>query len=747
MNIRKLRFPIIAVFIALTVISVWRVQDIRFIYEFERFFPSNDPDVEFFNEFREHFEPDDNFVLIGIVNEPSIYDSVFLSQTHALAKACDSLSLVKSVSSVTLARRFIRAQFMVTSYPVLNHREPSKFKRDSAWIAQDERYQGRLVSKDASTQVIIVKTIDSMSQPQSALLIQQVDSIAQKVGLEQYHLLGKAFFQKELVELQQNEFIISTLISGLLVSLIFWFIFRRIISVVIGLISVGVSMSLLVGYLALSGTPLDLMSALYPVLMIIVGISDVVHVLSKYTDELQKGFTKKEALKTTIREIGLATLMTSLTTAIGFTTLLSSRIIPIKTFGITCAVGVMIAYITVILFLSALLAGLDLKHIQRPRRNLRFLKKWLLDMYYLTRNSPNKILIGTAALILVCVLGILSISSNTKVYNTLPRNTRIEKDFRFFEEKFNGFRPFEIMVTAGDSLKVTDLAVMEQMDTIEKFLGTIPEIGGVNSVTTLYKSMNRGYWGGVPEYYRLPKSEKSLKKLLSTFGSPLNREANILVSEDEKYGRISGQVKDVGFEKIRVIQEEVDQYIAERTNPEIATFRQTGTGILVDKNNQYLRKSLFTGLAFAFLAVSLLMGMLFKDPKMVLISLIPNILPLLVGGAVIGFLNIQFDAPTSIIFAISFGIAVDDTIHFLSKLRLELAQGSGVERALQKTFIETGQAITITSIILFVGFLVLLFSKNPATFHAGLLISLTLFSALIADLLIIPVLVRKMKVT
>lgn len=743
MPIRKLRFPIIAAFIALTVLSVWRVSDIRFVYEFERFFPKGDPDVEFFQEFRQHFEPDDNFVLIGIPNEPSIYDSVFLQKTHALSLGCDSLEFVKDVSSITLERRMIRAQFMITSYPVLNHRDPGKYSRDSLWITQDERYSDRLVSEDGDAMVIIVKTLDSLSQPQSVRLIEQIDSLTVTVGIDEYHLLGKAFFQKEIVELQQKEFIISTLISGLLVSIVFWLIFRRWISVVLGLISVGVSMAAFLGYLILTDTPLDLMSALYPVLMIIVGVSDVVHVLSKYTDELQKGHSKQEALKTTIREIGLATLMTSLTTAIGFTTLLSSRVVPIKTFGVTCAAGVMIAYITVILFLTALLAGVDLQHVQRPRQNLRFLKKWLLGMYYLSLRKTNWILVGTGLVIVVSLIGIFKISTDSKVYNTLPRNTRIEEDFRYFENEFNGFRPFEIMITAKDSHQVTDLAVMRQIDTIEYYLKTIPEIGGVVSVNTLYKSLNRAYWGGVPEYYRLPESEKALSKLESTFGNPKGAEVNVLMSGDGKFGRISGQVKDIGFDDIRLIQADVDSFIAANTDPSLAEFRQTGTGILVDKNNQYLRESLIIGLGLAFLAVSILMALLFRDWKMVLISLIPNILPLLIGGALIGYLQMQFDAPTSIIFAISFGIAVDDTIHFLSKLRIELGKGRTTERALQRTFIETGQAITITSVILFVGFLVLLFSKNPATFNAGLLISSTLFSALFADLTIIPVLIRK----
>ena len=152
-----------------------------------------------------------------------------------------------------------------------------------------------------------------------------------------------------------------------------------------------------------------------------------------------------------------------------------------------------------------------------------------------------------------------------------------------------------------------------------------------------------------------------------------------------------------------------------------------------------LRDSLLKGLGLAFLIVSLLMALLFKNWKMVIISLVPNLVPLMIGAAVIGFLGIELDAPTSVFFAIAFGIAVDDTIHFLSKFRIELSKGFSIEQAVENTFKQTCKAIVLTTVILFFGFFILVTSSYPPTMHIGLLIGITLVSALLSDLFLMPI--------
>jgi predicted RND superfamily exporter protein len=220
------------------------------------------------------------------------------------------------------------------------------------------------------------------------------------------------------------------------------------------------------------------------------------------------------------------------------------------------------------------------------------------------------------------------------------------------------------------------------------------------------------------------------------------QETKVLVSQDGNKARISARIKDIGADHIKSISDSIQSWINTHTNPNIATFRQTGTGLIIDKNTEYVRKNLIEGLGLAIIIVGILMALLFKNWKMLMISLIPNVFPLLVAGALLGYLGIDLEAGVSIVFAVIFGIAVDDTIHFLSKYKLALHNYHNTEEALSVTFAETGKAICLTSIILFFGFLIMLFSIHPPSVTIGLLISITLLSALFSDLLLIPVMVR-----
>ena len=207
---------------------------------------------------------------------------------------------------------------------------------------------------------------------------------------------------------------------------------------------------------------------------------------------------------------------------------------------------------------------------------------------------------------------------------------------------------------------------------------------------------------------------------------------------------MTAKVLDVGSDSLIKFYGDLNHFFKTNTDTTRVNFRLTGKGLLLDKNSVYIQNNLVEGLLFALLLVSIIMVALFRNLKLVFISLIPNILPLLFAGALLGFLGISLEATISIVFAIAFGIAVDDTIHFLAKYKLCTQQGLNKEEALRKTFAETGRPLVITTVLLFFGFLVLLFSIHRPSVTIGLMISTTLLAALIFDLLLIPVLIRKM---
>ncbi len=739
---RQYRIFIVILFALLAAGSAWQALHLRFSFDFEQFFPEGDEDLEFFRAFIDQFEADDNFLVVAARRPQGAFDSTFLEKVHRLSVEARSIPFVTESQSLTKFDYPLRTPFGLTTVPVIHLGRPDRYPDDRARILADKRFVHNFITEDATTLVVYLKTVNGLQLEQARTLMAELEALLREIDLPETHILGRAYFQRELVKMQKRELFMSAAVSAVLVTLIMFFIFRKPWGIALALVSIGLGMLLFLGFLGVSGRELNAMAALYPVLMIIVGTSDVIHIMSKYIDELRKGNTRREAIRVTIRQIGLATLLTSVTTAIGFATLFTSRIQPIRDFGINSAVGVLIAYLTVILFTSALLSLFRAEQLIKFGRGQAFWGIFLSRFYLFTRRRPLPISVGGLALLALCVFGISRITTNYDIINNLPRGKQITADFRFFEKHLAGFRPLEIAVYAQDGYRADDYEVLMEMAKVEAYLERFPFVRAVGSLTGVYKSINMMNTRNDPEAYVMPPSEARFAQYRRLAERVPKLNVDVLLSRDRNVARITSRIHDVGADSIKQFGERFDAWVAENTRPEVAQFVRTGTGLIIDKNAAYVRSSLLTGLGLAVLIVSLLMALLFRNARMIFISLVPNLFPLLLAGALLGFLGIELEAGISIVFAVIFGIAVDDTIHFLSKFKLARQSGLNVEQSLYLTFMETGKAITLTTVILFFGFLVMLFSIHPPSVAIGLIISVTLFSALFSDLLFIPVLIR-----
>jgi predicted RND superfamily exporter protein len=736
------RIFILLVFAVLAATSVFYTFRLQFSFDFEQFFPEGDEDLEFFREFINEFEADDNFLMVAVRREAGVFDSVFLTRFHDFTLKARRLPHVTGVQSLTMVAYPVKTPFAVTTMPAIHLNSPDRYPSDRRRIMADERFVHNLISADAGTLVVFLKTINSIQLEQARQLMGDLDALITQYGFEEHHYLGRPYFQRELVQMQRREITVSALVSGLLVTLIMFFIFRRPWGIALALVSIGLGMLLFLGFLGFAGRELNAMAALYPVLMIIVGTSDVIHIMSKYIDELRKGLDRRSAIRITIKEIGLATLLTSLTTAIGFASLFTSRVTPIRDFGVNSAVGVLIAYFTVILFTTALLSLFRADQLIRLGRGQAFWEKSMARINRLTLRQPVRIAAGSAAVLIISLIGISRITTDYDILNNMPVGEKITEDFRFFEQELTGFRPFEVAVYAQEGYRADDYEVVREINKVEEFMRQYPFVRGVASVASVYKSINQMYGNNHPGAYRLPESKAEFQRYQRMVERVPKLNVNVLLSKDREKARITSRLFDVGTDSVRLFDRQLGEFIAAHTDSATARFVRTGTGMILDKNAEYVRRNLLQGLGMAVLIVSLLMALLFRNARMLFIALVPNIFPLILAGALLGYLGIELEAGVSIVFAVIFGIAVDDTIHFLSKFKLARAKGLPVDESLRITFLETGKAICLTTIILFFGFLVMLFSIHPPSVDVGLLISVTLVSAVISDLLIIPVLIR-----
>ena len=725
-------------------LSVYFTLQLKFSYDYEDFFPKGDPDLDFYYTFRDQFEHDDNFLLVGLKPKEGILNTKFLSSVDSATNKIQRSDYAERVYSIANFRYFIKSPFGFIDYPALHIYEPEKYAVDSGRIQLDERISGKLISDNFTTTVIFIKTDDTLSQQESVLFIEDVKQSLQESGISDYHLLGKSNFQVELVKLQRKEFFLYSMLSVLLVAVVTYLLFRKIWAVLISMTTVAISLIIFTGILGFSQIEQNVMSTLFPIVIIIIGISDAIHFLGKYIIELRKNNKREIALFKTLSDIGFATLLTAVTSAIGFLTMLTSNVPPIRFFGVLSALGVLLVYIVVLFLISPLLKLFTLK--QLDKFGYAGENKWggIVEIIYNSgKNHTRKMLTISAVILLIFTYGMTQITTDIHLEAGMPKNAKITEDFHFFEENFNGFRPFEIAAIAQNNYVISDPVVLREIEKVETFVKQQEIINGLQSITMVYKSLNRAYNGDNPAEYKLPEDENTF----SIYDRDLKRvklsELNILISEDKKYGRISGFLSDAGTDSIRVVQKKISEFITQKTNPEIVDFKITGTGIIFDKNTEYLRNNIISGVLLAFLCIGIVMAFMFRNWKMVIISIIPNVIPLVVCAGIMGLLKIELDAPTSIIFGISYGIAVDDTIHFLSKFKIEKQKGFSTEQAIRNTFQETGKAVFSMSVILFFGFMILLISPTAATFNIGLLTGITLFSAVWPDVYLLPYMLRK----
>lgn len=718
--------------------ALYKAIEIPFEYDLEQFFPADDPDVQYMNKFRSELERDDTFLLLAIDNQASIYDTSFLQKLFSFTLACRQLPFVTSAQSIATLREPVYTPFGLSSRRLIHINEADKLATDSFLIASDERISRTLVSHDHRAALVSMKTKEQLLQSEADSLQTTLAALIRSTGFVKTHLAGVATTQSVFVSQIKYELLLYIMLSILIVTFVLFFLFRSFWGIAIPLASVIVSLAVFLGYIRLTGQAFDIMSTMFPTLMLIFGMSDVIHLQSKYIDELDKGKSKKEALQVSLKEIGKALFLTSITTAIGFLSLLSSSIPAIQLFGLNAAVGVLIAYVFVLLFSSAALSYFGLSQLQGVKKQRLNWKRYSLLLYMINRRYPKPIIAGFVIVVFFTIYGIGQVSTNNYLLGDIPRSSELRQDFIFFEQAFSGVRPLEIAIIPTQGNKVTDLAVLKEIDKMEHYLRSNYEIGAVNSPAVLFKSIFKSLAGGQTSGYALTDDPVLHKKALKLIESKRQLGEFKLINGDKSLGRITARIKDSGSDSLSLQLDQMEEWIKNNVSAALVDFKFTGSVLLVDKNHEYLRRNLFWSLTFAFIMVGIIFALLFKDWKMVLVSILPNFIPMLIAGAALGYTGIELKAVTSIIFTVSFGIAVDDTIHFLTRYKLERSSGRSVDTAIRQTFIVGVKAITITTIILIFGFLSLIFSDFTGTYYVGILVCITLLSALIADIFLIP---------
>jgi len=741
-GIKKFSKVTLVVVLITSVLLGYFAKDIRFDYDFEAFFPEEDPETKFFQEHRHRFESDNDFIFIALKNEPSIFQYDFLKRVDGFADSISQDSVVRQVQCLTNLDEYIKTPFSPLPFkrPYLDVEKPENYSKDSIRIFENNHLVNFFINEKSNAILVFIKHAQFLSKVKCDALKLRIDDLLAHYQLSDFKYAGRTIGLKYYIHKMQYETGLFIGLSFILVIGFLYLSFKSFWGIWVPLSIVSLSMLWIVGFMALFGQPINLILTVLPSIIFVVAMSDVIHLVSKYMDELRAGKNKIDAIKTAYREVGIATLMTSFTTAIGFISLLTVNMAPIKDFGIYTAIGVMLAFVLAYTLLPALLVLTKVPKIADQSITENIWYKILHKLFAALIKKRKLVISVFIVTLIVSIGGTLLVQSNYFLLEDLSKQSSLRKDYEYFDKEFMGLRPFELSVHVKDKTK--NVYSPEVLNEIEKTTNYLENEYGLKhcfSIVSILKLANKAEHGGQKSFEVLPDTidTKKFIKQITTFDE---ESLKLIVDSTKMYTRISSTIGDIGRYAIEDKNKAFLKFIVENSDKSLIEFKLTGTAHLLDRNMTKLSKNLMLGLLLSIGIIGLIMGFIYRSFKMVMIALVVNLLPLIMISAVLGFAGIDLKVSTAIIFTISFGIAVDDTLHFMSRFRLELNKGKSHLYALKRTFLSTGRAIVLTSLIICAGFLLLMFSDFLGTFYVGLLISLTLFFALLADLFLLPIL-------
>jgi predicted RND superfamily exporter protein len=730
----------------------YQARNVELSYEFQRLVPEHDPEMQYFQEFLKTFGEDDNVLVIGFKDS-----SVFrLAQFNQFAQVCDTLAKMQGVNEVLalprlqyLVKDTIRKEFTVQK--VFAKRPASQRELDSTlrFIKTLKIYESQLLNEQTGAMLLAIAVNKSfLNSSKRVDLVANFKRVCERFGKEtniKIHYAGLPFARTILAAKVKDELVFFLWISVAVTAFTVFLFYRSLYPVLVSMALIGITIVWAVGTLGIFGYKITMLNGLMPPILVIVAIPNAVYLITKYQQEYLQSGNQREALKKVVSRIGFVTVIVNLTTAISFFVFIWGDVVILKEFGIATGLNTCFAFVISIIFVPAVFSYLPPPNI-RDTKHLEFkpMQRLLETLVVIAQRYRWLTYLLTITSLVVFGYGMTQIRTLAYMVDDIPEKSEIKQDLRFFEANFGGVMPLEIVVDTGKRRGIRKRANLQKIDSLENFLLTLPEVSHPLSYTDFLKTANQTYFNGDTEAYRLPsrREEPFVYSYIKSQGDDNENLLKAFVDSAQQKIRISVKVADMGTLKMdSLITHKIKPKIAEITKGSELKVHITGTSLLFVKGNQYLISSLVSGTWMAILFVALAHGLLFFNLRIIIISLIPNIIPLIITAGLMGFLNVPLKPSTIIIFSIVLGIAVDNTVHFLARYRLGLYDNDyDVITSVMVSIRETGYSMIYTSLVLFAGFIIFMMSEFGGTVSLGWLTSLTLMVALITNLTILPAL-------
>lgn len=752
-QILRHRRLILLVFGICIVLGATQVNRIGFNFTPQQLFKSSSDVHDFREEFAAEFGREDN-LLIAIVEADDVFDPANLEWFRDSVDRFRELDKVKSADSLATVEipRSGESPGVLTTRPLLGESGPvsaEDAERLRELAHADPLLQDRMVNRDGTRAVLFLWLNDELQDVTKLRdTIQEVQALVEASPPPPGVSVtwgGIPHLRQEIVEnlkWQQMVFVPATAVAYIL---ILFLLFRRFSGVVIPMGTVGITLMLVTLMMVWTGSDINIINNVLPSLVFIIGVSDCIHMLTRDAEETERGAGREEAISFMVRHTGLACLLTSTTTAVGFFSLLVADTEILQNFGWQAAVAVLLAYVSTLLFLPAALSYLrPVSRQSVSSDNSKGSKAWLesrLDQLGrgILDHPWSVVFCGTL------LLGLAAFSASTVKIDTLLLEVYDEdhptyQTISLLEKEFGGVLPVEVSLQAEspDAFKSPEL--FASLDKVAAFAIEDPVVLSTRSVVDFHQAARAALLADPAERQVLARSREEIEQidLLIAPGPDSRTGSNQFIDSDWSHARILLTVADDGAREQLRLGRSLKTHLDEVFEGTDVTYKLTGDAYVASLSLDSFIRDLFSSLLLAIVIIFAMMTGVFRSFKLGLISIIPNTIPLLVTFGFMGLMKIDLNTTTIITFAISLGLAVDDTIHFLARFQEELGRSDDIREVILATYNGAGRAIMLTSLLLLVGLAVLLFSSFVPTRYFGMLTGVTIFGAVIADLFILP---------
>lgn len=725
------------------VISIYPASQVRTDFNLEGFFPEESQTIQDYELLSEEFGRDDNLIAIAFETENAL-DPKVLQDLKDLTESIESIENVTDVFSLWNANEFRNYDGQLLSEPYLSDPDLSpSSQKDLLERLNSNPFSSRILINEQGTVVSVIVELDDTlnSYPVRSQVINDLQKILENYrSVYDFRIAGIPFFRNQYVDMLNEEIIMYISISSVLIMILLWGLFRNLRGILIPIGIVWLTILMTVAFMVITGGYFEIMSSTIAPILLCVGVADSIHLLAKYQDARLNGLAQGPALRETLIILGGATFLTSITTAIGFGTLFTADVVPMQRFGLYTAAGVFIAFIVTIFVLPTILPWFRESNSNKDAQNLvhNVLGNWLRRSFLWTNLHYKKIILVSASITVVFIVGALQLRVNGKIFDDVGDDTQVMQDSNFFNEKLVPQFPLEFVIETNEPGAALSAELLREIEAFEEYLNTFPEIHKTVSLTTLIKEVHAIMDPESAGIDPLPDNDQLIAQYMLLLEITDPDAASRLVDFDYTKIRLTSNIEDAGSYRVNEMRAEINNWLQQRFPNE--TIYVSGTSVLVSDLTGNIVSSLQNSIILAFILIGLIMAWLFKDWKLTFISLIPNLVPLVITAGVMGYLGVDIKPSTAVIFTIAFGIAVDDSIHYLARLRVEIGRTSNLREALAITTEKTGRAIILTSIILAVGFGTLATSAFTSTMLMGTLTCLTIATALLSDLFLLPAL-------